>query len=153
MGTAQNDCVHLFGLQRFRIFLNGLFQFGTAKPVAFDQRHKFRTAYPEDFCGRVRCLNFFPVRSCSYGKVRGHQSDVFVFCGLQHKVHAFGHADDGKGMGPPDHVGAQHRDRIAGRHQLFDSFLLQPVRHLRHKGGDGFPAAGAVRSPGRVPQI
>ena len=54
-------------------------------------------------------------------------------------------------MVPLDHVQPQHRNGIAGHHQLFDVPFVQPVGHLSYKTGDFFPGPVAIRGPGRIP--
>ena len=133
--------------------MDGFLQFRAAEAVALDQGYKFRAPHPVELRVRVRRLDLPAVRSGAYRKVRGHQADVFVPGCFQDFLCRFGHADHGKRMGAPDHVSPQHGYGIAGGNQLFYPVLLQPVRHLGHKGGDGLPAAGSVWGPGCISQI
>ena len=139
MGTGQHHRIHSLGLQLIRIFFDGGSQFRTTELLSFDERDELGTALAEYLDLRIDFLDFPFMGSGSYRKIGGQEADFVVFRHAFHHMGAFFHTDDGKIVTVFDYVRPQHRNGIAGHHQLFDLPAVQPGRHFTDKCFDFFP--------------
>ena len=150
VGTGEQHRIHMVGLQLFCIFMDGGFQFRAAESFSFDQRYEFGTALAEYLDPGAQFLDFPFVGSGRNGEVRGKETHPVVLRDQRHHAGTFGHPDHVEGITAPDRIRAQHRNGIAGHHQLFDVPLVEPGCHIGYKAGDFFPAAVAVGGTGCI---
>ncbi len=153
MRAAEDDGVHVRGLERLRVLADGGVEL-LVRRGGLDERDESRAGRLDDVGAGVERVDRVGVAAARDRRLGREDADAPVPRGLHRSVRLGGEHADHRHLEPLLQLRqGRRRGRVAGRDDQLDARVLEIGRDLVREAADLVPRAGAVRTARPVPEV